>query len=86
MPGLLEKLSEPKPVGTAAGSLTAEWRQRTGIRGKAIVAIAVIDSHVVMPVAGAVETGTLVGALGTSAVFLLLDDQQRPLPPGSDGS
>jgi hypothetical protein len=23
-----------------------------------------------------------VGALGTSAVFLLLDDQQRPFPPG----
>jgi len=85
VPGLLEKLSEPKPVGTAAGSLTAEWRRRTGIRGKAIVAIAVIDSHVVMPAAGAVETGTLVGALGTSAVFLLLDDQQRPLPPGIEG-
>ena len=85
VPGLLEKLSEPKPVGTAAGSLTADWRQRTGIRGKAIVAIAVIDSHVVMPAAGAVETGTLVGALGTSAVFLLLDDQQRPLPAGIEG-
>ena len=85
VPGLLEKLSEPKPIGTAAGSLTAEWRERTGIKGKAIVAIAVIDSHVVMPAAGAVETGTLVGALGTSAVFLLLDNQQRPLPPGIEG-
>jgi L-ribulokinase len=85
VPGLIEKLSEPKPVGTAAGSLTAEWRERTGILGKAIVAIAVIDSHVVMPAAGAVETGTLVGALGTSAVFLLLDNQQRPLPPGIEG-
>jgi L-ribulokinase len=85
VPGLLEKLSEPKPIGAPAGPLVAEWRQRTGIRGKAIVAIAVIDSHVVMPVAGAVETGTLVGALGTSAVFLLLDDRQRPLPPGIEG-
>jgi L-ribulokinase len=85
VPGLLEKLSEPKPVGTAAGSLSAEWRERTGIRGEAIVAIAVIDSHVVMPAAGAVETGTLVGALGTSAVFLLLDDQQRALPAGIEG-
>jgi L-ribulokinase len=85
VPGLIEKLSEPKPIGTAAGSLSADWRQRTGIRGEAIVAIAVIDSHVVMPAAGAVETGTLVGALGTSAVFLLLDDRQRPLPPGIEG-
>jgi L-ribulokinase len=85
VPGLLEKMSEPKPVGTAAGSLSAEWRERTGIRGEAIVAIAVIDSHVVMPAAGAVETGTLVGALGTSAVFLLLDDQPRGLPAGIEG-
>jgi L-ribulokinase len=85
VPGLIEKLSEPKPVGTAAGSLTAEWRKQTGIQGKATVAIAVIDSHVVMPAAGAVQTGTLVGALGTSAVFLLLDDQPRPLPPGIEG-
>jgi L-ribulokinase len=85
VPNLLEKLSEPKAVGAAAGSLTAAWRERTGIRGKAIVAIAVIDSHVVMPAAGAVQTGTLVGALGTSAVFLLLDNQQRPLPTGIEG-
>jgi len=85
VPGLFEKLSEPKPIGTAAGSLSAEWRDRTGIRGEAIVAVAVIDSHVVMPAVGAVESGTLVGALGTSAVFLLLDNQQRPLPPGIEG-
>jgi L-ribulokinase len=85
VPGLLEKLSEPKRVGTAAGSLTKEWRERTGIKGEAIVAIAVIDSHVVMPAAAAVETGILVGALGTSAVFLLLDNQQRALPPGIEG-
>jgi L-ribulokinase len=83
--GLIEKLSEPKPIGTAAGSLTPEWRERTGIRGEAMVAIAVIDSHVVMPAAGAVQAGTLVGALGTSAVFLLLDDQKRRLPPGIEG-
>lgn len=85
VPGLIEKLSEPKPIGAPAGSLTTEWRERTGIRGEAVVAIAVIDSHVVMPAAGAVETGTLVGALGTSAVFLLLDDRQRTLPPGIEG-
>ena len=44
--------------------------------------MAVIDSHVVLPAVGAVSPGTLVGALGTSAVFLLLDDIRRPLPPG----
>lgn len=85
VPGLLEKLAEPSPVGAPAGSLTGEWRERTGIRGEAIVAVAMIDSHVVMPAVGAVETATLVGALGTSAVFLLLDDRQRPLPLGIEG-
>jgi len=50
-----------------------------------VVATAVIDSHVVMPAVGAVQPGVLVGALGTSAVFLLLDDRERPLPAGIEG-
>lgn len=85
IPGLLPKLANPFPIGHAAGGLSAEWRERTGILGSAAVAVAVIDSHIVMPAVGAVEAGTLVGALGTSAAFLLLDDQQRPLPKGLEG-
>jgi L-ribulokinase len=85
VPHLQEKLRDPLPVGSAAGALSAEWRQRTGILGDAIVAVAVIDSHVVMPAVGGVEPGTLVGALGTSAAFLLLDDRSRPLPFGIEG-
>ena len=85
VPGLLAKLGEPQAVGTAAGSLSAAWRERTGIVGEALVAVPVIDSHMVMSSAGAVETGTLLGALGTSAVFLLLDDRPRPLPAGIEG-
>ena len=82
VPGLLERLSPPHPVGTPAGRLSDGWRTRTGIESDAIVAVAVIDSHVVLPAVGAVTPGTLVGALGTSAVFLLLEDGKRPLPPG----
>jgi L-ribulokinase len=82
---LPDKLGEPLPVGRPAGGLTASWRERTGVLGDAVVAVAVIDSHVVMPAVGAVEPGTLVGALGTSAVFLLLDDRARPLPSGVEG-
>jgi L-ribulokinase len=85
VPGLEEKSSSPEPVGTAAGALSKTWRSRTGILGEAVVAVAVIDSHVVMPAVGAVGAGTLVGALGTSAVFLLLDDGDQPLPAGIEG-
>jgi len=85
VPGLDGKLAPAVPVGTPAGTLSAAWRARTGILGAAKVAVAVIDSHAVMPAVGAVEPGTLVGALGTSAVFLLLDDGARPLPPGIEG-
>jgi L-ribulokinase len=85
VPRLSEKLRDPLPVGRAAGSLTDSWREHTGILGDAIVAVAVIDSHVVLPAVGAVEPGTLVGTLGTSAAFLLLDDCERPLPFGAEG-
>jgi L-ribulokinase len=84
-PGLSEKLSDPKPVGAGAGQLTNEWRERTGIRGEAIVAVAIIDSHVVLPAVGAYGPGVLVGALGTSAAYLLLDDRDRPMPSAIEG-
>ncbi len=84
-PGLLERLSDPQPVGSAAGPLSNEWRERTGIQGQAVVAVAVIDSHVVLPAVGAYGPGVLVGALGTSAAYLLLDDKDRPMPSGIEG-
>lgn len=82
VPGLAERLAPPATVGTPVGSLNADWRARTGIEGPAIVAVAVIDSHVVLPAVGAVRPGAWVGALGTSAAYLLLADKPLPLPPG----
>jgi L-ribulokinase len=83
--GLSTKLGEPQPVGSAAGPLSENWRRRTGIKGAAIVAVAVIDSHVALPAVGAYGAGALVGALGTSAAYLLLDDVERPMPAGIEG-
>lgn len=80
--GLEARLAPPHPVGTSAGPLLPAWCSSTGILGSPAVAVAVIDSHVVLPAVGAVTPGTLVGALGTSAVFLLLDDRAQPLPAG----
>ena len=83
--GLSKKLSKPFRVGTPAGGLSEAWRTQTGMDGRAIVAVAVIDSHVVLPAIGAVTTGCLTAALGTSAAYLFLSEQFKPLPPGIEG-
>lgn len=83
--GLAAKLSEPMPVGSPAGLLSEEWRRRTGIKGEAIVAVAAIDSHVALPAVGAYAPGVLMGALGTSAAYLVLHDADRPTPAGIEG-
>ncbi len=83
--GLEERLSEPLPVGRSAGPLSDAWLARTGILGPCAVAVAVIDSHVVLPAVGAVGGGTFVGALGTSAAYLMLSEEFQPLPPGIEG-
>ncbi len=85
VPGLAGKLPVPLRVGSAAGTLSDTWRRRTGIRGRAVVAIAAIDSHVVLPAVGGFSSGSFVAALGTSAVYLYLTEEFRPLPPGIEG-
>ena len=45
----------------------------------------VIHFHVALPAVGAHEAGVLVGALGTSAAYLVLDDVERPMPQGIEG-
>ncbi|MBB3713051.1 L-ribulokinase [Limimaricola variabilis] len=86
VPGLATRLGRPEPVGNIAGHLSSEWLARTGIIGPCAVAVAVIDSHVVLPAIGAVDHGCFVGALGTSAVSLMLTDAYRPLPEGIEGT
>ena len=85
VPNLDARLARPLPAGSPAGDLNAEWRRRTGIRGPATVAVAIIDSHAVLPAIGAVEDGTMVGALGTSAAYLFLAERRLALPDGLEG-
>lgn len=85
VPGLAGKLAPPRSIGSSAGGLSAAWRGKTGIRGEAVVSVAVIDSHLILPAVGATSSGTLAAALGTSAVYLYLADQFRPLPRGIEG-
>ncbi len=83
--GLGERLSPPLPVGQSAGLLSQAWLTESGIVGPCTVAVAVIDSHVVLPAVGAVGGGTFVGALGTSAAYLMLSERFQPLPEGIEG-
>jgi len=85
VPGLSTRLTRPKAIGSPAGLLTREWGERVGIIGPTTVAVAVIDSHVVLPAVGGVRPGCLVSALGTSAVHLLLNETRKPLPKGIEG-
>ncbi len=83
--GLAGRLSRPLPVGSSAGVLSDDWLSGSGIIGPCSVAVAVIDSHVVLPAVKAVEGGTFVGALGTSAVSIMLDSDPPRLPRGIEG-
>lgn len=85
VPGLAERLSVPHRIGSDAGVMSRAWRDRLGIAGEPHVAVAVIDSHVVLPAVGGVRDGCLVAALGTSAVYLSLSREFRPLPGGIEG-
>lgn len=85
VPELVSRLNKPLPIGSEAGRLTEEWQVKTGIIGPCSVAVAVIDSHVVLPAIDAVEDGCFVGALGTSAVSMMLTREFRPLPKGIEG-
>lgn len=85
VPGLIEKLAQPLPIGHPAGTLTPAWRQKTGIEGAAVVAVAVIDAHAVMPAVAATQPGVIVGSLGTSACYMLLDQSCKEIP-GIEGA
>lgn len=77
---VLERLGEPQPLGTAAGSLTVEWVRRTGLRAGTPVAVAIIDAHAAVPAVGVTEAGRLVAIVGTSTCHLILGEQRMPVP------
>lgn len=79
VPGLAAKLAPPLPIASRAGILTDAWRRRTGILGETVVAVAAIDAHAVLPAVGATEAGVVVGSLGTSACYMLLDGAARDI-------
>ena len=71
-----EKMSrELLPLGAKAGGLSAEAALWTGLAPGTPVAVANVDAHVTLPVAGTVEPGTLVMIMGTSTCSVLVGER-----------
>lgn len=59
-------------IGSRAGELTVEAAQLTGLCPGTAVAVAIIDAHVGVAGSGAVRSGQMVMAMGTSLCLLVL--------------
>ncbi len=74
---LAHPLSE---LGSAAGTLTAEAAQWTGLAEGTVVAVGNVDAHVSAPAAQAVESGHLLAVMGTSTCHVMSADVLAEVP------
>jgi L-ribulokinase len=65
------------PLGARAGSLTAEWAKRTGLREGTPVAVGNVDAHVAVPACTVVKPGSLVMIMGTSICHMVLGKDRQ---------
>jgi L-ribulokinase len=76
-----DKLAHPvSPLGTRAGSLTAEAAAWTGLRQGIPVAVGNVDAHVTPPAADAIEPGQMVLIMGTSTCHVMNGDRLAEVP------
>ncbi len=66
--------SIPKPAGTCLGTITKEWAEILGLPKETIIGSGSFDAHAGAVGAG-VRPGTMVKAVGTSAVDILVEDE-----------
>lgn len=72
---IAEKLSAPViPVGTQAGTLTADMARKLGLKPGTPVAAGNVDAHVSALAAGLTAPGTMASIIGTSACHMLLTE------------
>ncbi|QRG66800.1 ribulokinase [Brevibacillus choshinensis] len=67
---------EVLPLGTRAGELTEEAAQQMGLCSGTAVAVSIIDAHAGVPGSGAVRSGQMVMAMGTSLCLLVQSDKE----------
>ena len=66
-------------LGTAAGGLSEEAAEWTGLLAGTPVAVANVDAHVSVPAVGVTEPGTMVAVMGTSTCHMVLGSQLVPV-------
>ncbi|WP_062135570.1 ribulokinase [Demequina aestuarii] len=67
-------------LGHAAGTLTAEAAEWTGLPAGIAVAVGNVDAHVTAPAAKAVEPGQMVAIMGTSTCHVMNGEQLAEVP------
>lgn len=73
-----EKLDLPlMPLGGKVGGLTAEYAEKLGLPEGIAVATGNIDAHVTAAAVKAVENGQLTAIMGTSACYLVSNEQAK---------
>lgn len=76
-----EKLTAPiGQLGAAAGRLTAQAAEWTGLPEGIAVAVGNVDAHVCAPAAGAIAPGQLVAVMGTSTCHVVNGTELREVP------
>jgi L-ribulokinase len=76
----LDKLAEPRPVGTTVGPLTPQWQQTTGIPPTARVAVGMVDAEAAVVGSDVDTSGVLVAVMGTSTCHLSLFSRAVHIP------
>lgn len=76
-----DKLEQPiGQLGDAAGTLTAQAAQWTGLPEGIAVAVGNVDAHVTSAAAKALDPGQMVAIMGTSTCHVMNSDELREVP------
>ena len=76
-----EKLSRDiLPLGTRAGTLTAQAAKLTGLKEGTAVAVGNVDAHVCVPAVGIDGPGKMLAIMGTSTCHIMMGTEEHQVP------
>ncbi|HEX2985648.1 MAG TPA: ribulokinase [Caproiciproducens sp.] len=68
------------PLGSRAGTLTAQAAKLTGLKEGTAVAVGIIDAHVCVPAVGIDGPGKLLAIMGTSTCHITMGEKEYQVP------